>query len=63
MHELLRGQGISYVQPLKDNSSEIENELKSLGGKYTVLERKYDKIQMQLKEEKKRKNQLEIQVY
>jgi hypothetical protein len=46
MHELLRGQGISYVQPLKDNSSEIENELKSLGGKYTVLERKYDKIQM-----------------
>lgn len=63
MHELLRGQGISYAQPLKDNPSEIENQLKSLGGKYTVLERKYDKIQIELKEEKKRKNQLEIQVY
>jgi hypothetical protein len=37
--------------------------MKVLNGKCAVLERKNDKLQAEIKEEKKRKNQLEIQSY
>lgn len=37
--------------------------MKALSGKCSVLERKNEKLQAEIKEEKKRKNQLEIQSY